>query len=165
MSKRALTPEEFDALFESASNSIVRVEALTQYAVTDDDPAALTAYRNEVAATVARGVTWERLRVISDPPTMYERWELDAYLDNQAAGETIHIVRRPFSAAPPEFWLFDDHEAVVMHYTDAGEVERFTRAESPEHLSALIHHVRNLRSHAVTLDEYLAASGGAARAS
>ncbi len=62
-----------------------------------------------MATTTVAGKAWSRLRVISDRPTPYERWELDRFVESQACGEQIRIIVREdhLDLVGRDFWLFD----------------------------------------------------------
>lgn len=144
-----MTPTNLDALFDSFTDSAFRLEALPAYAVGGAEAERIAAHREGrprpersvrtspwlariACATVRDGRTWERLRVVDDPLTEYQRYQLESYRESQAAGEQIRLVRR--DALPPDadvvdYWLFDRGTAhvcgVELHYTPHGAFERF----------------------------------------
>jgi hypothetical protein len=61
----------------------------------------------------------QRVRIVSNPPSDYERFELSLYRHSSAAGEQIHIIEeyRRFSE---DFWLFDNQEAYILRYDRHG---------------------------------------------
>src|SRR3974390_1326839 len=67
-----------------------------------------------VAAATAAGRSIVRVWVVGRPGTGYPRFEVVAYRDNIAAGETIRVVERAWlhgtdsAWANDDFWLFDD---------------------------------------------------------
>jgi hypothetical protein len=63
------------------------------------------------------GKVMQRVRVVSQPLANYERFELSLYPRSVAAGEHIRITTENPGAG--DYWLFDDHTAIVIHY-DAG---------------------------------------------
>lgn len=174
------TPAALDlgALFDGATRSVVRVETLGAYRV-PSEAAELAAWRNgaaithetpdsdtylaRVAAAAARGVTWERLRVIDTPLTEYQRWELEVFeLNNQPAGERVIVAQRHRLAWNPEFedtWRIDDVVVGIDYDREGGYVGR--------HLSDLtgaLDNEGNIRRVGIPLDTFLARRG-AARAS
>lgn len=92
-----------------------------------DDPF-VAQWMHQVAIETAAGKTIGRVRIIEEPPTDYQRWEL--WLDrwNTEAGETIDYlnrsqlagVGRPSFAPDSDWWLFDDERLAVMHFDSAG---------------------------------------------
>ena len=89
-----------------------------------------------VRENCGNGRTMERVRVISNPLSDYERFELALYPHSRAAGEKIRVVERRSVEDAEDFWLFDDTVAVVLRYDAAGhflgadvtsEVVRFRR--------------------------------------
>ena len=79
--------------------------------------------------TVTQEKRWQRVRVVEEPLTGYTRYQMAGYVESQAAGEEIRIVRR--TAAPAlatlrrDFWLFDAGTpgacALLLDYSPAGE--------------------------------------------
>jgi hypothetical protein len=87
----------------------------------------LSPWMRQVAEQTAGGRRIGRVRVVEEPPTEYQRWEL--WLDrwNTAAGERIDYLTRsradalgttPFGDC--DWWLFDDERLMVMHFDAAG---------------------------------------------
>jgi hypothetical protein len=80
----------------------------------------------DMAASTAAGAEWQRLRLISAQPTLYEAWEVGRYVESQACGEQVRLLDR---AEHPElvgrdFWLFDagtpTEVAYLMRYDEHG---------------------------------------------
>jgi hypothetical protein len=76
-----------------------------------------------VRRQVTEGRTMERVRVIDDEETGYQRWADWSANYNRAGGEVIHRVTRSQANAhglrhePSDFWLLDDDLVVVMSFT------------------------------------------------
>lgn len=118
-----------DAL-ETAQRSVFRLEARQDYP--DDElwqahqrgewweqSADLTDWCSLVSATVDRGVTWTRARVVTEPWTPYTRWEIEQhYPHNLTAGEDIRLVRASEPWATVDFWLVDATRAWLLRYDD-----------------------------------------------
>jgi hypothetical protein len=81
----------------------------------DDHPWLLNVRHHCGAAKVM-----QRVRIVSNPPSDYERFELSLYRHSSAAGEQIHIIEeyRRFSE---DFWLFDNQEAYILRYDRHGK--------------------------------------------
>ena len=99
------------------------------------------------------GKLMERVRVVSRPMTDYERFELSLYPHSHAAGEDIRICDGGH-LGEQDFWLFDNHTAVLLHYDAAGSFQGFDVEVER------IAHYRQLRdqalSRSITLQEFLA---------
>ena len=79
-----------------------------------------------VSATVARGVTIRRARIVSEPVSEYVRYEYDVTDGlNIAAGEQVRwLARRHASnlAIPAnDFWLFDSQLVQFNHFSGDGD--------------------------------------------
>jgi hypothetical protein len=61
----------------------------------------------------------QRVRIVSNPPSDYERFELSLYRHSSAAGEQIHIIEE-YRRFPEDFWLFDNQEAYILRYDRHG---------------------------------------------
>jgi len=133
--------DEFDALFDSFRATVYRLETLPVYNVGGDEADRIAAFldgraRPEVSirsspwlARIARGTLygkrWSRTRVVDDPLTDYQRYQLESYREGQAVGTETRVVRRAdLSDDGPDFWLFDaglpTEHAVLMHYDADG---------------------------------------------
>lgn len=136
-----MTPETFDALFDTFRHTVARLETLPAYDVGGAEAARIRAFRDgtprpersvrtdpwlaRIAATTAVGKRWTRVRVVDEPLTDYQRYQLESYRESQAVGEQVSLVPRSLAHDNgPDFWLFDHgHEsahAVLMSYDDAG---------------------------------------------
>lgn len=130
-----------------AATDVFRVEALPAFCV-DSDQDWLDLYVNggdkpdaelkrpwldRITAAAQRGSPWRRLRVIHDPVTDYERYQVEwSYFDNAAAGETIRVVDYAdwIEGARSGMWVgetyFLDGRVIELRYDEDG---RFLRAE------------------------------------
>lgn len=139
-----ITADEFDALFDEFRRSVYRLEALPAYDIgeEDEDLAAWRAGRplpersvrtspwlaRIAFSTLEGGKEWARTRVLDEPLTEYERFELVAYVESQACGDQMRIaLRSDVGDVGPDFWLFDAETAsapgalaVVMLYDELG---------------------------------------------
>ncbi|MGH3631155.1 MAG: DUF6879 family protein [Sciscionella sp.] len=77
-----------------------------------------------VRSATDAGRTFGRVRVITDPPTDYLRWEMHLARVNIEAGEDIRVLgehqARELALPEVDFWLFDDTLVAVMHFSDEG---------------------------------------------
>lgn len=82
-----------------------------------------------VSTATANGRRIQRVRVLADPPSNYQRFARDfALRRNIPAGEDIRVldVGQAAQLGLPEadFWLFDDEHLVRMHFTQDDAFER-----------------------------------------
>jgi hypothetical protein len=78
-----------------------------------------------IVATVARGVSVRRARIVSEPLSEYIRFEYDVTAEvNVAAGEDVRWLprRRVSDLALPgnDFWLFDGELVIFNHFAGDG---------------------------------------------
>lgn len=139
-----MNPEEFDELFDTFQHTVARLETLPVYAVGGAEAERVAAFHAgrprllrtvltdpwlaRMARTSVTGKQWVRVRVVDEPLTPYQRYEMASYRESQTVGEQVSVVSR--SAAGVEgrdFWLFDatdqDGFAVLMHYDSEGHWE------------------------------------------
>lgn len=172
-----LTAAEFDALFDGVVRSVVRLEALPAYAVGGAEQDRLDAFRAGRArplrsvrtdpwlarialTTITTGKDWSRLRVVDDPLTDYQRYQLASYRESQAVGERIRLVRRAsVGGVGPDFWLFDDRRVVLMHYHPDGRLDRRELRDDRSVVDECRDRVERLGAGSVPLNEFLASVG------
>ena len=128
-------------LFESFQSSAFRLEGLATYMV-DEEAEALTSYRNTGQLPEEFGKEWfgfvrhqtrlektvQRLRLLSDVLSEYERFELKAYTGTKG-GEDIRFTKRSNQPYEYDFWLFDDRWLARMEYDDSGRYIKSTISE------------------------------------
>lgn len=147
----------------------LRLETRTAYH--DDDPddgpppvrsIRTNRYLERIARTTLDGKTWRRLRVVDDPPTPYQREQLDAYRESQAVGEIIDMV--PRAVLPDgldDVWLFDAEGArpFALHLgiapNGAPDLTRDELLTNPADVADLSRRLAELEQHAVPLNEYV----------
>jgi hypothetical protein len=70
------------------------------------------------------GKVMQRARVVSRPPTEYERFELSLYPHSIEAGEQICVYERgsipEIFRYEADFWLFDNHTVYILNYDAEG---------------------------------------------
>lgn len=179
----ALTPEQFDAAFDSFAESAFRLQAQPQYLVPDEDEefrlfregrplpewsVQTSPWLRRVAESTAAGKRWQRVQLIDDEPLNdYLRFELDSYdRGNIDAGEDIRVAQR--NAAPQlararrDFWLFDEvlpgAAVVFIDYDADGRVLGFERTADPTVLGECGRTRRIALAHAVPLRKYLSSA-------
>ncbi|OZM82628.1 DUF6879 family protein [Pseudonocardia sp. MH-G8] len=179
---RGLTASEFDSLFDRFETSVARLEALPAYAVGGAEAERLSAYRQGRArplrsvvtdpwlarmaiSTLTAGKSWTRVRVVDEPLTDYQRYQLQSYRESQAVGEQVQIApRSQVGDVGTDFWLFDEHgdqpRAVLMHYHSDGRLDRREIVEHREQIADLVALLRRVAVRAVPLNEFLSVGCG-----
>ncbi len=163
--RRPISDEMFNSQFENllagAQRSLFRFEQQPTYRIDDEeglfeawqhgmglDPTrapGLRAWYAQVREQTARGVYVDRVRVVDEPPTVYQRWLQHVDKWNRDAGEEISYLPRwairPGTALPrlgPDYrpfgscdwWLIDDQLAMLMHIDPTGVR---TKVEAVDH--------------------------------
>ena len=83
-----------------------------------------------------------RVRVLSEPPSDYQRWELWGTSWHIEAGEEIRYMsrRRAEQIGLPleyDWWLFDDERLIITRFTDAGEIAEKSLITDPAIIAPL----------------------------
>lgn len=81
----------------------------------------------EIASLAAAGKTVGRVRVVDEPPTDYQRWEMWAAPWHSRAGERIGYMPRSRAVEvglplDHDWWLLDDERVIAMWFTSDGEI-------------------------------------------
>jgi hypothetical protein len=141
---KPISQDEFNDLLRTFRRSAFRLETRERYALTyeQDDfqrfldgrpmPPPLVGWwqpwLEQIARFVGEGKTIARVRILAEPPTDYQRWEVWATRWHAEAGEDIRYM--PCSTAERiglpldyDWWLLDDERLIVMRYTDADEID------------------------------------------
>lgn len=122
-----------DECFDRFQESAFRVEGLPSYSV-EAEQSAISHFESTgkvpegfngdwsgfVRESLEAGKTVQRLRLQSDVPTSYEKFELIAYGPGVRAGEEIRVALRADHPYEEDFWLFDNQWWAVMHYSVDG---------------------------------------------
>lgn len=111
--------------------------------VAADEVPELAAWFDQVAGQTAAGRSMTRVRVQTEPPTLYQRFEQWADPWNIAAGEDIRYM--PESAARRvglypategrDWWLFDEEVVIEFAHDPAGHRLRYNRTTDSEHVA------------------------------
>lgn len=141
MGKR-LTAEDFNNLFRYFTETALRLEVQPVYTVAEErgsleefltgEPRPVTEFPfyaqwlDHIRAVTSQGKRVERVRVLEEPPTDYQRWEIWSGQYNIAAGETIRYIAlsRALEIGLPvtdDWWLFDSHDLALMRFGPDGE--------------------------------------------
>lgn len=138
---RLLTPSDFDNLGQLFEQTAVRWECQPAYRVDVEASAYaeflagvreplgrypfFAAWLEQIAAVTAAGRSVARIRVIDDPPTPYQEWEMFVTPENSAAGEDIRYLPRSLSHQlgipdAQDWWIFDGQRLCLMRFDDNG---------------------------------------------
>ena len=105
-----------------------------------------------ISAALSRGARMERLRLTSDPATLYERYETEAaYRPGVQVGEDIRVDLRGGHDFQQDFWAFDDKWFVPMSYSENGEFIDATVLKMDDSYVALVKQWRSVWEKAVKL--------------
>lgn len=137
---KLVTGEEFLALFTRFQRTAFRLELRDRYNVPAErerwaaflsgDAAELERLNTEqragwmsmIRAATSTGKRVERVRVVTEPPTDYIRFELTLNAGNAEAGEDIRYLARSQAAELDlpgvDYWLFDSRFAVVLPFDE-----------------------------------------------
>ncbi|GAA5171969.1 hypothetical protein GCM10023321_71170 [Pseudonocardia eucalypti] len=132
----ALTPEEFMELFRQVKHAARRLENRGRYDVAYETPereAFLAGERSperperfddwdlNLRERTAAGARFERVRVMEDPLTPYNRFMIWSNAQNSRNGEDIRYLDRnranELNLPDHDFWVFDSTQLVLMRFT------------------------------------------------
>ena len=166
--RRKLDAAEFRALFDDYRRSAWRWEQQPVYAsdLANGWPGRWLAgerkptphrqaWADHIRRLVETGRTMERVRVIDEPETDYQRWAEWSADINRSGGEVIHRIIRSeadrlgLTYEPVEFWLFDDELVVWLTFDDEYELVAVDTDDSADGLTRACQ-VRDLAMEAVS---------------
>ena len=122
---------DFDKLFEMFTIEAFRLETLPIYDV-EEEKEAIKEFREtgrvvnnidkEWMDLLKIGKPVKRLRLLSNPLSDYEIFELEVYKSNLSYGEDIRTVNRDkFDEQLQDFWIFDMKWIGIMKYDKTGK--------------------------------------------
>lgn len=122
---------DFDKLFEMFTIEAFRLETLPIYDVEEEKEAikefietgrVVNNIDKEWMDLLKIGKPVKRLRLLSNPLSDYEIFELEVYKSNLSYGEDIRIVNRDkFDEQLQDFWIFDMKWIGIMKYDKTGK--------------------------------------------
>ena len=122
---------DFDKLFEIFKEEAFRLETLPVYDVPEEIDAikefketgkVINNIDNEWMNLLKIGKTVRRLRLLSNPLSNYELFELEVYKSNIKCGEDIRVINRDdFKEKLQDFWIFDMKWIGIMIYDKNGK--------------------------------------------
>ena len=146
------TQDEFAEMFRTFRESAFHVETRGYYAMTYErdafrrfldgrplPPSGLPwwqAWLDQMREVTRQGKRIGRVRILSEPPTDYQRWELWGTAWHIEVGEEIRYMsrRRAEQVGLPldyDWWLFDDDRLIITRFTDAGEIAEKSLITNP----------------------------------
>jgi hypothetical protein len=152
MTSQPITAAEFAAQLRDFERAAFRLETRRYYALDYErhdfelfvagrprPPEQLEWWRpwlEQIARLTAEGKTISRVRIVDDPPTDYQRWEMWATDTHAAAGERIAYLDRAAAISkglPMEYdwWLLDEARLLIIRHNTAGEVVSRTLNTDP----------------------------------
>lgn len=171
---KRLVGEDFMRLFQTFDDTAFRLETRDHYAVSDEAEAYVKFLAGEpfdlewheawlagIRDIAASGRRLQRVRLVSEPPTDYQRFELVITPTNQEAGEDIRVLPRSdatdLDLPSYDFWLFDENRVAVMRFDVEGVFHGVEMVEEGSMVTA--HQAARDRaiSRAVPYAQYIAA--------
>ncbi len=170
-----LTEAELSAFLSGFSETARRFEIRERYnsdvgrepfrrflAGEPDDYAWHRSWMEKISRDRAAGKSWQRVRIVSVPPSDYTRYGLAVARLSVQAGEDIRYLRRDTAVQldlwPYDAWVFDDRQLVRLHFSD--EDDTFVGAEVVADTDVLTRHLAwwpLAWRHAYPLDDFAAA--------
>ncbi|MEV4255498.1 DUF6879 family protein [Spirillospora sp. NPDC049652] len=138
----------FSELIAETTRTAVHLEMRDAYTPTDPvylewqagrldlEKPAYPSWTELVREHVARGISFRRARIVSEPVTDFIRFEYEITPAlNLAAGERVRWLprRRASDLCLPgnDFWLFDDRRVRVHHFSGDGEIVEDELSDDP----------------------------------
>jgi hypothetical protein len=140
---RPIGEDEFGELLRTPRRSAFRLETRDRYALgyeradferflagSPRPPAEVDWWRpwlDQITRLTREGKRIGRVRVLAEPPTDYQRWEMWAAPWHARAGEDIRYMPRSTAERlglplDHDWWLLDDERLIVIRHTDAGSI-------------------------------------------
>lgn len=127
-------------IFEDFKHTAYRVETLPVYSVQDEiedynrfllgqplNPNNNDEWLKTIHKATQAGKIFERIRIISNELTDYEKYEFLCYHNNSIAGEKIYVLsaddynKLVADEMKGDFWIFDNELLVKLNYNSNGE--------------------------------------------
>ena len=138
---------DINNLFETFEHSAFRLEGLPAYSIPSEQPRIKTFLQTGivpkeqsdwmkiVSRNVAQGKKMERLRLLSEHLTNYERYELVAYSGPRVGEQIRTALRKDHEKYQQDFWFFDSKWVAWMKYDDNGKfINSEVRGATPEEI-------------------------------
>jgi hypothetical protein len=136
-----LTADDFNSLFRYFTRTAFRLETQPVYTVAEEqqsvqrflagdlhalrDYPPFAAWLDQIQALNRAGKRVQRVRILDEPPTDYQRWEIWSGQSNIAAGEHIGYLPRGRARSiglpdDHDWWLFDGQRLARMRFDPHG---------------------------------------------
>jgi hypothetical protein len=136
-----MAPDDFNRLFNRFEREAFRLETQPVYLVAEEqedfalwlagrgrplnERPVFREWQDGIRKATTAGRTIRRVRILEEPPTDYQRFEMWAGQWNAAAGEVIHYLARSRAAAiglpdAVDWWLFDSATLAIMQFDPDG---------------------------------------------
>jgi len=147
MTRHHLDANELGALLSGVRRASWRWECQPQYAVDADELNAWLAgepvdvdedrpWLTYVRGLRARGIPFERVRVLDTPPTTYQRWIFATTESNVIAGEDIRWLDRDEAVQHRmptyDFYVFDEDRVAILNFDRDVTLLGITVDDDPE---------------------------------
>jgi hypothetical protein len=153
-----ITEAEFDRLLATPLRSAFRLETQPVYALgyeredfgsflagTPRSPDEIDWWQpwlEQVTGLTSRGVAFRRVRILDEPPTDYQRWEMWGDPWHERIGEQIEYMPRAMAIRiglplDHDWWLLDNERLIDMRFDAAGEIASKTLTSDS---SVVTHH-------------------------
>ena len=161
----------FSELIAATSASAVHLEMRDAY--TPSDPSFLAwqrglpfdrtereqSWHRLIGGAAARGVTFRRARIVSEPITPYIRFEYDVTEStNLAAGEQVRWLPRRHASdlclPGNDFWVFDGRQVRFAHFAGNGEFLEDEMSEDPAIVRHCVSAFEAIWQRAIDHDKY-----------
>ncbi|GII90119.1 DUF6879 family protein [Sinosporangium siamense] len=174
---RNITREEFLDLFRRMRHGAFRLELRDHYnvpaererweAFQEADWARLdalnrvqrAAWMELMRSVAAAGRSVERVRVVTEPPTDYVRFELRSNSGNAEAGEDIRYLARDLAAGldlpADDYWMFDSRQVAIMRFGGDDVLKAIGLVDDPDIVAHYVAGRHAVWSRAVPYEEYV----------
>lgn len=136
-----MTPRDFNYLFNRFTVEAFRLETLPVYTVAEEQPwfaeflagtirplpeiPFFAEWHHSIRAATAQGRRIIRVRILDEPPTDYQRFEIWAGQYNTEAGETLLYLPRSQAVQlhlplDHDWWMFDQQRLALMQFDPDG---------------------------------------------
>lgn len=93
-----------------------------------------------VGERVAAGARFERIRVVDEPPTEYQQFELFCGRWNIEAGEVLRSMTRSVAdelgiGPGPDWWLLDERQLIVTSFDERGRAGESHLVTAPDQVA------------------------------
>jgi hypothetical protein len=147
-----ITQDEFNRLLATFERNAFRLETRDAYAlgyeredferflagspVPPPDVDWWRPWLEQIARFVAEGKQIARVRLLAEPPSDYQRWELWAAPWHAQAGEQIRYMTRSRAEQlglllEYDWWLLDNERLIIIRYNELGEIAEKTLTTDP----------------------------------